>query len=262
MEAEVNVLSRADDEQIVLRSPREIERMREAGKIVALTLQELKKAIRPGVTTKELDDLAGRMFKQHGAVSGSLNYHGYPGQICVSLNEEVVHGIGGPKKLREGDVVKLDVAASLNGYFADSTMTYPVGEVSPEAAKLLKVTEEALWKGIDQARPGNRLTDISHAIEQHVERNGLSVVHAFVGHGVGRNMHEAPQVPHFGPAGRGPLLRPGMVLAIEPQVNIGTREILVLDDHWTAVTRDGKWSAHFEHTVAITPDGPDVITRW
>lgn len=258
----MNVLSRADEEQIVLRSPREIERIREAGKIVILTLQELKKAVKPGVTTKELDDLAGKIFREHGAVSGSLNYHGYPGNICVSVNEEVVHGIGGPKKLREGDIVKLDVVASLNGYFADSTMTYPVGKINAEAARLLKITEEALWKGIDQAKPGNRMGDISHAIEKHVESNGFSVVHAFVGHGVGRAMHEAPQVPHFGPPGRGLLLRPGMVLAIEPQVNIGTREIVVLDDHWTAVTRDGKWSSHFEHTVAITPDGPDVITRW
>ncbi len=254
-------MSQAEDEAIVLRSPREIEKIREAGKVVILTLQELKKAIRPGVTTKELDDLAGKIFREHGAVSGSLNYHGYPGQICVSVNEEVVHGIGGPKKLREGDVVKLDVAASLKGYFADSTMTYPVGEVKPEVARLLKVSEEGLWKGIDQARPGNRLSDISHAIEAHVEKNGFAVVHAFVGHGVGRSMHESPQVPHFGPPHRGPLLRPGMVLAIEPQVNMGTREITILGDHWTAVTKDGKWSAHFEHTVAITADGPDVITR-
>lgn len=258
----MDVLSMADDETIVLRSPREIERMREAGKIVALTLQELKKAVKPGVTTKELDDLAGRIFHEHGAVSGSLNYHGYPGQICVSVNEEVVHGIGGPRKLHEGDIVKLDVAASLNGYFADSTMTYPVGKVRPEVARLLKVTEEAMFKGIDQAKPGNRLSDISHAIEEHVEKNGFSIVRAFVGHGVGRSMHEPPQVPHFGPPHRGPLLRPGMVLAIEPQVNIGTREITVLGDHWTAVTKDGKWSSHFEHTVAITPDGPDIITRW
>lgn len=258
----MNVLNMADDETIILRSPREVERIREAGKIVALALQELKKAVKPGVTTKELDDLAGKIFHEHGAVSGSLNYHGYPGQICVSVNEEVVHGIGGPRKLHEGDIVKLDVAASLDGYFADSTMTYPVGKVKPEVARLLKVTEEALFKGIDQAKPGNRLSDISHAIEEHVQKNGFSIVRAFVGHGVGRSMHEPPQVPHFGPPHRGPLLRPGMVLAIEPQVNIGTREITVLGDHWTAVTKDGKWSSHFEHTVAVTADGPDVITRW
>lgn len=258
----MNILSSSREESIVLRSPREIERIREAGRIVVLTLKALKKAAKPGATTKELDDLAGRIFREHGAVSGSLNYHGYPGNICVSVNEEVVHGIGGSRKLGEGDIVKLDVACSLRGYFADSTLTYPVGKVDPEAAKLLKVTEQALHNGIAQAKAGNRLTDISHAIEEHVEGNGFHVVRAFVGHGVGRSMHEAPQVPHFGPPGQGPLLRPGMVLAIEPQVNVGTREIVILDDHWTAVTKDGKRSAHFEHTVAVTPNGPDVLTRW
>ncbi len=258
----MNILSMAEDEAIVLRSPKEIEKIREAAKIVVLALKELKKAVKPGVTTRELDELAGSIFQQHGAISGSLNYHGYPGNICVSLNEQVVHGIRGPRQLQEGDIVKLDVAASYKGYFADSTMTYPVGEVKPEVARLLKVTEQGLWRGIEKARAGNRLSDISHAIQQHVESNGFSVVRAFVGHGVGRSMHEAPQVPHFGPPHRGPLLRPGMVLAIEPQVNMGTPEISVLDDHWTAVTKDGKWSAHFEHTVAITPNGPDVLTRW
>ena len=236
--------------------------MREAAKIVVLTLKELKKAAQPGVTTKELDDLAGRIFQEHGAISGAFNYYEYPGQICVSVNDEVVHGIGGSRKLNSGDIVKVDVAASLNGYFADSTMTYPVGEVDPEVARLLKVTQEGLQKGIEQAMAGNRLSDISHAIQAHVEKHGFSVVRAFVGHGVGKNMHEAPQVPHFGPPHQGPLLRPGMVLAIEPQVNMGTPEILILDDHWTAVTRDGKWSAHFEHTVAVTNNGPDVLTRW
>lgn len=258
----MNILSTASDEAIVLRSPREIERMREAARIVVFTLKELKKAVKPGVTTRELDELAARIFRQKGAISGSLNYHGYPGHICVSVNEEVVHGIPGGRKLRTGDIVKLDVAASYKGYFADSTKTYPVGEVSPEVARLLKVTEEAMFKGIEKAQAGRRLSDISHAIQQHVEKNGFSIVRAFVGHGVGRSMHEAPQVPHFGPPNQGPLLRPGMVLAIEPQVNMGTPEITILDDHWTAVTKDGKWSAHFEHTVAVTPNGPDVLTRW
>ena len=258
----MNILSMASEEAIILRSPREIEKMREAAKVVVLTLQELKQAAKPGVTTRELDELAARIFHEHGAVSGSLNYHGYPGHICVSVNEEVVHGIPGGRKLRQGDIVKLDVAASLHGYFADSTMTYPIGEVKPEAAQLLKVTQEALHRGIDQARAGNRLSDISHAIQKHVERHGFSIVRAFVGHGVGRSMHEAPQLPHFGPPHQGPLLKAGMVLAIEPQVNIGTPEIKILGDHWTAVTRDGKWSAHFEHTVAITDNGPDILTRW
>lgn len=258
----MNAQRMAEDEAIVLRSPREIEKMREAARVVVLALKELKKAVKPGVTTKELDDLAARVFQENGAVSGSLNYHGYPGYICVSVNEEVVHGIRGNRRLQEGDIVKLDVAASLRGYFADSTMTYPVGEVRPEVARLLKVTEQALWQGIDKAKAGNRLSDISHAIQTHVEKNGFSIVRAFVGHGVGRSMHEPPQVPHFGPPHQGPLLRPGMVLAIEPQVNMGTPEISILDDRWTAVTKDGRWSAHFEHTVAITPYGPDVLTRW
>jgi len=258
----VNIWHSNNQEAIILRSPREIEKMREAAKIVVLTLKELKKAVKPGVTTKELDDLAAQIFRENGAVSGSLNYHGYPGHICVSLNEEVVHGIPSGKKLRQGDIVKLDVAASYNGFFADSTMTYPVGTVKPEVARLLKATEEALYKGIEKARPGNRLSDISHAVQTHVEKNGFSIVRAFVGHGVGRSMHEPPQLPHFGPPHQGPLLRPGMVLAIEPQVNMGSPEIVILDDHWTAVTKDGKWSAHFEHTVAITPNGPDILTRW
>lgn len=258
----MNILRSRNEEAIILRSPREIEKMREAAKIVVFTLQELKKTVKPGVTTKELDDLAARIFKERGVVSGSLNYHGYPGSICVSVNEEVVHGIPGNRKLRQGDIVKLDVAASLNGFFADSTMTYPVGEVKPEVARLLKVTEEALHRGIEKARAGNRLSDISHAIQTHVEKNGFAIVRAFVGHGVGRSMHEAPQLPHFGPPHQGPLLRPGMVLAIEPQVNMGNPEIAILEDHWTAVTKDGKWSAHFEHTVAITPNGPDILTLW
>ena len=252
----------AREESVILKSPREIEMICKAGKIVVFTLKELKKAVKPGVTTKELDELAARIFKAKGAISGSLNYHGYPGSICVSVNEEVVHGIGGGKKLQEGDIVKLDVAASHKGYFADSTMTYPVGEVKPEVARLLKVTEDALYRGIDQAVPGNRISDISHAIQKHVEGNGFSIVKVFVGHGVGRSMHEAPQVPHFGPPHQGPLLRPGMVFAIEPQVNMGTPEITILDDKWTAVTKDGKWSAHFEHTVAVLEDGPEIITRW
>lgn len=262
MEGLVSGTTMTGSEEITLRSPREIEKMREAAKIIVLTLMELKKAAQPGITTKELDNLAGRIFRENDAVSGSLNYHGYPGNICVSLNEQVVHGIGGPLRLRDGDIVKFDVAASHKGYFADSTMTFPVGEIRPEVARLLKVTEEALFKGIDKAVVGNRVSDISHAIQRHVEKNGLSIVRAFVGHAIGRNMHEAPQVPHFGPPHQGPLLRPGMVLAIEPQVNMGSPEITVLDDHWTAITKDGKWSAHFEHTVAITNNGPDVLTRW
>lgn len=262
LEKWVSILGRDNDEVIVLRSPREIELMREAAKVVVLTLKELKRAVKPGVTTRELDELAASIFQQHGAVSGSYNYHGYPGHICVSVNEEVVHGIPGNRKLRQGDIVKTDVAASLNGYFADSTVTYPVGKVKPVVARLLQVTEEALRRGIEQAKPGNRISDISHAIQTHVEKNGFSIVRVFVGHGVGRSMHEPPQIPHFGPPHKGPELRPGMVFAVEPQVNIGSPEVVILEDQWTAVTRDRKWSAHFEHTVAVTDNGPDILTRW
>jgi methionyl aminopeptidase len=234
--------------------------MREAGKVVAATIAELRKAAQPGITTKELDELAADVFRQHGAMSTALNYHGFPAHICISVNNEVVHGIPGKKRLREGDLVKFDVAARYRGYVGDSTVSVPIGRVRPEIERLARVAEEGLWKGIEQAQPGNRLTDISHAIQRHVERHGMSVVRVFVGHGVGREMHEPPQVPHFGPPGRGPVLRPGMCLAIEPQVNLGRPEVKILKDGWTAVTRDGSWSAHFEHTVAITPDGPLVLT--
>lgn len=234
--------------------------MREAGRVVAATLAELRRAAQPGVTTRELDELAAEVFRRHGATSTALGYHGFPAHICISVNNEVVHGIPGKRKLREGDLVKFDVAARLRGYVADTAATVAVGKPRPEAQRLMTVTEEALWQGIRQARPGNRLTDISHAIQTHVERHGMSVVRVFVGHGVGREMHEPPQVPHWGPPGKGPILRVGMCLAIEPQVNLGSAEVRILKDGWTAVTKDGSWSAHFEHTVAITLDGPRVLT--
>lgn len=234
--------------------------MREAGRVVAATLAELRRAAQTGVTTRELDELAAEVFRRHGATSTALGYHGFPAHICISVNNEVVHGIPGKRKLREGDLVKFDVAARLRGYVADTAATVAVGKPRPEAQRLMSVTEEALWQGIRQARPGNRLTDISHAIQTHVERHGMSVVRVFVGHGVGREMHEPPQVPHWGPPGKGPILRVGMCLAIEPQVNLGSAEVRILKDGWTAVTKDGRWSAHFEHTVAITPDGPRVLT--
>lgn len=248
------------DNTIHLKSPREVEIMREAGRIVALAAQEVKRAAQPGMTTKELDRVAGQFFKKHGARSTALGYHGFPGQICVSVNDEVVHGIPGPRRLQAGDLVKVDIAASYRGYVGDTTISFGIGGLTEEVEKLVAVTEQAMLKGIEQARPGGRLTDISHAIQKHVEVNGLQVVREFVGHGVGRSMHEPPQVPHFGSPGRGPVLKPGMCLAIEPQVNLGERGVRILDDGWTAVTLDGKWSAHFEHTVAITPDGPRILT--
>jgi methionyl aminopeptidase len=251
------------DNTIVLKSPREIAIMREAGKIVAAVTAELERRAEAGMTTRDLDQIAAQMFKAAGAESTALGYFGYPGHICVSVNDEVVHGIPGPRKLNNGDLVKCDVAARYRGYVADTTHCFAVGgldTLEPRARALVKVTQEALFHGIQQAVPGNRLSDIGAAIEAHVNEHGMSVVRDFVGHGVGRNMHEAPQVHHHGPPGRGPILRPGMCLAIEPQVTLGSPAVRMLDDGWTAVTLDGSLSAHFEHTIAITADGPQVLT--
>jgi len=251
------------DNTIVLKSPREIAIMREAGKVVAATIRALEASAEPGITTRDLDEVAAAKFKEVGAESTALGYFGYPGHICVSVNDEVVHGIPGPRKLKRGDLVKVDVAARYRGYVADSTHCFAIGglePVSPRVRELVQVTKDALFHGIEQARAGNRLSDIGAAIESHVRKYGLSVVRDFVGHGVGRNMHEAPQVQHHGPPGRGPVLRAGMVLAIEPQVNLGAPEVRMLEDGWTAVTVDGSWSCHFEHTIAITNDGPDILT--
>jgi methionyl aminopeptidase len=251
------------DNTIMLKSPREIAIMREAGKVVAAVTRALEARAEPGMTTRDLDEIAARMFKAAGAESTALGYFGYPGHICVSVNDEVVHGIPGARKLKRGDLVKTDVAARLNGYVADTTYCFAIGGLEtlpPRAQELVTVTREALFRGIAQAVPGNRLSDIGAAIEAHVNEHGMAVVRDFVGHGVGRNMHEAPQVHHHGPPGRGPVLRPGMCLAIEPQVNLGSPEVRMLDDGWTAVTVDGSLSAHFEHTVAITANGPQVLT--
>lgn len=259
------------DNTILLKSPHEIAIMREAGKLIAAVIEELRWSVAPGMTTRDLDEIAARRFREAGAESTALGYgadrrrkySGYPGSICVSVNEEVVHGIPGPRKLRRGDLVKCDVAARYRGYVADSTGCFGVGgpEALPEPVRrLARVTEEALFAGIAQARVGNKLSDIGAAIEAHVVRHGYNVVRQFVGHGVGRNMHEPPQVFHFGPGGRGPVLRAGMCLAIEPQVNLGRAAVRMLDDGWTAVTEDGSVSAHVEHTVAITPRGPEILT--
>jgi methionyl aminopeptidase len=251
------------DNTIVLKSPREIVIMREAGQVVAETIRALEEQAEAGMTTRDLDQIAARCFKEAGAESTALGYFGYPGHICVSVNDEVVHGIPGPRKLKRGDLVKVDVAARYRGYVGDSTHCFAIGglEALPgRGRELVQVTQEALFHGIEKARPGNRLSDIGAAIEEHVRAHGMSVVRDFVGHGVGRNMHEAPQVQHHGPPGRGPVLRPGMCLAIEPQVNLGSAAVRMLEDGWTAVTVDGSLSAHFEHTVAITPDGPEILT--
>ncbi len=244
-----------------IKTEEEIKIMREAGKIVSDTHELLRKAIRPGVTTKELDKLAEDFIKSQGAMPSFLGYSGYPASICVSINDEVVHGIpNGYRTIENGDVVSLDIGAYYKGYHGDAARTYTVGDVSEEAAKLVQVTKESLFEGLKKAKPGNHLHEISEAIQHFVEDNGYSVVRDLVGHGIGKQLHEEPQIPNYKPAGRGPKLQPGMTLAIEPMVNIGRYDIRVLDDDWTIVTLDGSLSAHYEHTVLITENGYELLT--
>lgn len=245
---------------IILKSKREIEIMREAGRVVAETHAFLKEVIKPGITTKELDTLAENFIRSKNAIPGFKGYGGFPGTICASVNEEVVHGIPSMRELKEGDIISIDIGSIVDGYYGDSAKTYPVGKISEENQKLIDVTRESFYKGIEFAKLGYRLSDISHAIQTYVEENRFSVVTDYVGHGIGRNMHEEPPIPNFGPAGKGPRLQEGMVLAIEPMVNIGTRKVKVLSDNWTVVTLDKKNSAHYEHTIAITSDGPEILT--
>ncbi|WP_181351011.1 type I methionyl aminopeptidase [Thalassobacillus sp. CUG 92003] len=246
---------------IISKTPREIEIMRHAGKIVALTHLELEKHIQPGVTTEELDRIADRFIRGMDAFPSFKGYNGFRGSICTSVNEELVHGIPGDRKLEDGDIISIDVGAKFNGYHGDSAWTYPVGNIDDETKDLLKVTENALFRGLDEAIPGERLSNISHAIQSYVEPEGFSIVREYVGHGVGQELHEAPQIPHYGPPNRGPKLKPGMVLAVEPMVNAGERYVRTLADNWTVVTRDGKMCAHFEHTIAITEEGYEVLTK-
>lgn len=246
---------------ITCKSDKELTYMRDAGRIVALTHQELAKAVRPGVTTKELDNIAESFIRKEGAVPAFKGYHGFPATICASINEEVVHGIPSVRQLNNGDIISIDIGAIIDGFFGDAAVTLPVGDVTEEAMRLLKVTEESLSIGIQQALEGNRLTDISHAIQSHVESHGMAVVKDYVGHGIGSSMHEEPQIPNFGRPGRGPRLKSGMTLAIEPMVNLGTWEVKTLEDNWTVVTQDRSLSAHFEHTIAITDKGPEILTR-
>lgn len=246
---------------IVIKSKSEIATMREAGRIVAKTLEELKQIVRPGVTTYELDQVAQKIITQHGAIPTFKGYRGFPASICTSINHEVVHGIPSRKRvLNEGDIISIDVGATLRGLVGDAAITLPVGRISERARRLLETTEGALWSAIAQCRAGNYLEDISGAIQDYAESRGYSVVREYVGHGVGRQMHEDPQIPNFRQGKRGPQLKPGMTFALEPMVNEGTAETRVLRDKWTVVTRDGKLSAHFEHTVAITDGEPEVLT--
>ncbi len=247
---------------IIIKSERELNYLYDAGQVVAKAHKEVAKAVAPGVTTLELDRIAEEFILSCQAKPAFKGYHGFPGSICASINEEVVHGI--PSSLRQvksGDIISIDIGAIINGYVGDAAVTLPVGEIDAEAQRLLEVTEKSLYEGIKKAQVDNRLSDISHAIQTYVENNKFSVVRDFVGHGIGRNMHEEPQVPNFGPPGRGPRLKTGMTLAIEPMVNMGTYEVETLADNWTVVTKDRKLSAHFEHSIAITDKGPWILTK-
>lgn len=246
---------------ITLKTPQEIEKMRKAGRVVATTLETLKAAAQVGMTTGDLDELARQKIAEAGAIPSFKGYHGFPGHICASVNEEVVHGIPGNRVLKEGDILSVDLGAIVEGYHGDSAITFPIGSISSEIQLLLQVTEESLYKGIQAAIVGNRLGDVSSAIQTHVDSYQFGIVREFVGHGIGSQMHEDPKIPNYGPPHQGPLLKAGMTLAIEPMVNLGTPDVRILDDQWTVVTRDGKPSAHFEHTILITENGPEILTR-
>ncbi|RLQ91740.1 type I methionyl aminopeptidase [Falsibacillus albus] len=246
---------------IICKTPREIEIMKEAGSIVAITHQELQKHIVPGITTKQLDVIAEKIISEHNAIPSFKGYNGFRGSICASVNYELVHGIPGDRTLKDGDIISIDIGAKYKGYHGDSAWTYPVGDINEETQRLLDVTEESLYLGLNEAKPGERLSNISNAIQTYVEANGFSIVREYVGHGVGQDLHEEPQIPHFGPPNKGPRLKPGMVLAIEPMVNAGSRYVNTLADNWTVVTVDGKMCAHFEHTIAITETGYEILTK-
>jgi methionyl aminopeptidase len=245
---------------IVCKSPAELQRMRAANALVAQVLVELRARVEPGVTTSDLDALAEARVREAGAVPAFKGYQGYPATLCTSVNAEVVHGIPSRRRLNEGDIVSIDMGVVLEGLYGDAAVTLPVGEIAPEAVALLQATEEALYQAIARVRVGGRVSDLGHAVQQYVEPRGFSVVREFVGHGIGTRLHEEPQVPNYGQPGRGPRLVEGMVLAIEPMVNMGKPGVRILEDGWTAVTRDGSLSAHFEHTVAVTPAGAEILT--
>jgi methionyl aminopeptidase len=245
---------------IILKTRREIEIMKKAGKLVAESHELVRKYIKPGITTKELDEIVEDFLKSQNAIPTFKGYNGFPYCICASVNEEVVHGMPGGRKLQEGDIISVDIGATFEGYVGDSAKTFFVGEVNDEKRRLVEVTRQSFYEGIKFAKESFRLSDISHAIQEYAENAGFSVVRDYVGHGVGKNMHESPQIPNFGKPGKGPRLQPGMVLAIEPMINAGTYNVKVLDNDWTVVTLDGKPSAHYEHTVAITDGEPELLT--
>jgi methionyl aminopeptidase len=245
---------------IVIKSESEIEIMRKSGRITGSLLNKLRKILRPGVTTKELDKFAEDFIRKRGAVPAFKGYGGYPASLCASINEEVVHGIPSKRRLKDGDIIGLDTGAIYKGYYSDAAITVPVGKITEEKKRLIRITEEAFYRGIEKARPGNRLSDISSAIQKYVEKNGFSIVREFCGHGVGRMLHEDPQIPNYGEPNRGPRLKPGMTFAIEPMVNAGTYRVKILSNGWTAVTADGRPSSHFENTIVITDERPEILT--
>ena len=245
---------------ITLKSEREIELMRRAGKITAAARALAGEMVKPGVTTQEIDKAVYRFIRSQGAQPSFLNYNGYPASVCVSVNDEIIHGIPGKRVLREGDIVSVDVGAYIDGFHGDCAATYACGIISDEAQKLIDVTKQSFFEGIKFAREGNRLSDVSHAIQEYVEANGFSVVREYVGHGIGRNMHESPEVPNFGLPGHGPKLLRGMTIAVEPMVNAGTAAIRQMPDGWTVKTRDGKYAAHYENTILITAGEPELLT--
>ena len=247
---------------IFLKSPAEIEKMARSGRIVGDVLEALKDVVKIGLTTKEIEDFVDERIRAQGGIPAFKGYRGYPASACTSVNEQVVHGIPSARVLKDGDIVSIDIGVLLDGFYGDGAVTIPVGAIDREAAELIRATEESLYLGIQSAVEGNRLYDISSAIQRHVEKNGFSVVRLFVGHGIGRELHEEPQVPNYGVPGQGPRLKRGMTLAIEPMVNAGSHEVIILDDGWTAVTKDGKKSAHFEHTVLVTSDKPRILTKY
>ena len=247
--------------KIILKSPAEIKQMRVAGRLTAEILHEVAAAVRPGVTTGELDQLARELTAKRNAKPTFLGYSGYPGAICISVNDEVIHGIPGPRVIKAGDIVSLDFGAFYDGFTGDSALTVMVGVTDPDVIRLVEVTEQSLKAAVAVVRPGIHLSDVSHTVQSIVEASGCSVVRDFVGHGVGRHLHEDPQIPNYGAPGRGPVLEEGMTLAIEPMVNLGDWHVNVLDDDWTVVTRDGKPSAHFEHSVAVVKGGAEILTR-
>jgi len=246
---------------IRIKNANEVDILRKAGKILSSIVAQLQSSLASGMSTKDIDLKAEELIRQNKVISAFKGYRGFPGCACISVNEGVVHGVPGPRVIKDGDIVSVDIGIIYEGYYSDTAVTVPIGNISPEVRRLLDVAQASLFRGIEQARAGNRLSDISFAVQSFVEMHGFSVVRDFVGHGIGRQLHEDPEIPNYGRAGQGPVLAEGMVFAIEPMVNMGTHRTKVLSDHWTVVTEDGKPSAHFEHTIVITANGPEILTK-